>query len=86
MNATFTFGLAATAAPGTNPAPNQMSGIGNVALDVTQTVPAVTATLPFRIMDFIRDPPGVNGTDFTTPYGWVFVAFNNQDFKTLTGI
>jgi hypothetical protein len=86
MNATFTFGLAATAAPGTNPAPNQVSGFSNVALDLTVTAPAVTATLPFRIMDFIRDPPGVNGTDFNTPYGWVFVTFNNQDFKTLTGI
>jgi hypothetical protein len=86
MNATFTFGLAATSAPGTNPAPNQMSGFSNVALDVTVTAPAVTATLPFRIMDFIREPPGVNGTDFTTPYGWVFVTYNNQDFKTLTGI
>ena len=86
MNATFTFGLAATSAPGTSPAPNQMSGVSNVALDVTQTVPAVTSTLPFRILDFIREPPGVNGTDFTTAYGWAFVTFNNQDFKTLTGI
>ena len=86
MNATFTFGLAATSAPGTNPAPNQMSGIGNVALDVSVTAPAVTATLPFRILDFIREPPGAPGTDFLSPYGWAFVAFNNQDFKTLTGI
>ena len=84
MNASFTFGLSG-AAPGTNPAPNQMSGISNVALDIT-TAPAVTATLPFRILDFIREPPGVNGTDITTPYPWVFVTFNNQDFKTLTGI
>jgi hypothetical protein len=86
MNATFTFGLAAVAAPGTNPAPNQMSGFSNVALDLTQTVPAVTATLPFRILDFVRDPPGVNGTDITTPYCWAYVTFNNQDFKSLTGI
>jgi hypothetical protein len=86
MNATFTFGLAATTAPGTNPAPNQSSGISNVALDVTQTVPAVTATLPFRILDFIREPPGAPGTDITTAYPWAFVCFNNQDFKQLTGI
>jgi hypothetical protein len=86
LNATFTFGLAAVAAPGTNPAPNQMSGISNIALDITQTVPAVTATLPFRIVDIIRDPPGVNGTDITTPYSWAFVTFNNQDFKITTGI
>ena len=62
-----------------------MSGISNVALDIV-TAPAVTATLPFRILDFIREPPGVNGTDITTAYPWVFVTFNNQDFKTLTGI
>jgi hypothetical protein len=86
MNATFTFGLAATAAPGTNPAPNQMSGFSNCALDLTQTAPAVTATLPFRILDFVRDPPGANGTDITTPYCWAYVTFNNQDYKTLTGI
>ncbi len=86
MNATFTFGLAGATAPGTNPAPNQMSGVSNVALDVgTVSAPVVTA-LPFRIVDLIREPPGVNGTDFTTPYGWAFVTFNNQDFKVTTGI
>jgi hypothetical protein len=87
MNATFTFGLVGTANSAAGvPLPNQMSGIGNVALDITQTPPAVTATLPFRILDFVRDPPGINGTDFLSPYGWAFVTFNNQDFKTLTGI
>ena len=84
MNASFTFGLSG-AAPGTNPPPNQMSGISNVALDIV-TAPATTSTLPFRILDFIREPPGVNGTDITTPYPWVFATFNNQDFKQLTGI
>ena len=35
---------------------------------------------------FITDPPGSNGTDTTTPYNWAYVTFNNQDFKSLTGI
>lgn len=86
MNATWTFGLAAGTAPGTNPAPNQMSGMSNCALDISVVAaPAVTA-FPFRILDLIRDPPGVNGTDINTPYNWAFVTFNNQDFKTTTGI
>ena len=84
MNATFTFGLTnitQAAFPNTS-----LAGMSNIALDVTVTAPATTSTLPFRILDFIREPPGVNGTDFTTPYGWAFVCFNNQDFKQLTGI
>jgi hypothetical protein len=84
MNASFTFGQTATLQtnfPNTNPA-----GISNVALDVSVTVPGTSVALPFRILDFIREPPGVNGTDFTTPFGWAFVTFNNQDFKQLLGI
>jgi hypothetical protein len=77
-NAQFAFGLAGV------PAPNQMSGIGNACLDVL-TAPAATATFPFRIVNLIMDPPGVNGTDITTPYNWAFVTFNNQDYKALTG-
>jgi hypothetical protein len=88
MNATFTFGLTGTTfnAAGALPAANQSSGISNVALDITQTTPAVTTTLPFRILDFIREPPGAPGTDITSAYPWVFACFNSQDFKTLTGI
>jgi hypothetical protein len=77
-NAQWAFGLAGV------PAPNQMSGIGNACLDVVTTAPAGTA-FPFRIIDLIRDPPGVNGTDITTPYNWVFVTFNNQDYKVTSG-
>lgn len=39
--------------------------------------PAVTATLPFRIIGFIQDPPGANGADIATPYNQVIVGFNN---------
>ena len=39
--------------------------------------PSSTATLPFRIVDVITAPPGTNGTDLTSPYNKVIVAFNN---------
>lgn len=86
MNATFSFGSSAAPTGDTAHPPNQTSGIGNCALDLGVTSAPVTTALPFRILDFIRDPPGVNGTDFTTPYCWAFVTFNNQDFKVTTGI
>lgn len=39
--------------------------------------PAVTATLPFRIIGFITDPPGANGTDIASAYNQIIVGFNN---------
>lgn len=39
--------------------------------------PAVTATLPFRLVGFIQEPPGANGTDIASAYNQVVVAFNN---------
>lgn len=51
-----------------------------------QTTIAVTATLPFRIVDLIQAPPGANGSDITTAYNYVVLAFNNVDTKSLTGI
>lgn len=39
--------------------------------------PAVTATLPFRIVGLVRTPPGANGTDITDAYNHIIVAFNN---------
>ena len=86
MNATFSFGSSATPTGDAAHPPNQVSGIGNVALDLGVTSAPVVTALPFRILDFIREPPGVNGTDLTTPYAWAFVTFNNQDFKVTTGI
>jgi hypothetical protein len=43
--------------------------------------PTTTATLPFTIVGFVQDPPGVNGTDITTAYNWVRVTFNNEIFR-----
>jgi hypothetical protein len=39
--------------------------------------PSATATLPFRIVNVVTNPPGTNGTDLTSPYNKVIVAFNN---------
>jgi hypothetical protein len=44
------------------------------------------ATLPFRIVGLVNDPPGANGADPTTPFNNILVAFNAQAFKQLTGI
>lgn len=69
---------------------NQASGMSGAQLDVVnasgQGLPGTSATMPFRIVDLITDPPGANGTDITNPYNWCYVTFNNQDFKSLTGI
>lgn len=45
-----------------------------------------TVTLPFRILDIVTDPPGANGTDTTTPYGYALVRFNYVDAKSTLGI
>lgn len=65
---------------------NQATGMSGATLDVVTSPPATTPTFPFRILDLITDPPGANGTDTTNPYNMALVAFNNQDFKSLTGI
>jgi hypothetical protein len=65
---------------------NTVTGRSGATLDITGTPPAVTATFPFRIIDLVRDPPGSIGADPTTPFNWAYVTFNNQDYKSLTGI
>jgi hypothetical protein len=46
---------------------------------------ANTATLPFRIVGLLTQPPGSPGTD-TGAYNRIIVAFNNVATKSLTGI
>jgi hypothetical protein len=65
---------------------NTVSGRSGATLDVVTNPPLPTATFPFRIIDLVRDPPGSQGADLTTPYNWAYVTFNNQDYKSLTGI
>jgi hypothetical protein len=52
----------------------------------TFSLAAPGSTLPFRVVDLVRDPPGSNGADPTTAYNWIYVTFNNQDFKVTAGI
>jgi hypothetical protein len=81
---TFTMiGMNAQFAIGSGNAVTQLSG---ATLDVVTTPPASTSTFPFRILDLVTDPPGAPGTDTTSAFNWAVVTFNNQDFKSLTGI
>ena len=73
QNANFALGTGST-----------LNGLSGATLDVSTI--ATTNTLPFRIVSLITAPLGQNGTDQTSPYGFAVVAFNNQDFKSLTGI
>jgi hypothetical protein len=50
------------------------------------STPTTTNTLPFKVVNVITTPPGANGTDLTTPYNYVVVAFNNQQYKALLGV
>lgn len=56
-------------------------GTGNAASGVSGAYvesPATTATLPFRVVDIVTQPPGSNGTDATAAYNLVVVQFNNS--------
>lgn len=64
--------------------PNTMSGVSGAYIDITVT-PTTTATLPFRVVSLVTDPPGANGTA-SGAYNYAVVAFNNVRTKTLTGI
>jgi len=57
-----------------------ITSAGNTATGISTVFvenPAVTATLPFRIIGFDVDPPGSNGTDIASAYNYVIVGFNN---------
>ena len=63
-------------------------GTGNANTGISGayvTGAAVTATLPFRIVGLVQDPPGSPGTE-AGAYNRVIVAFNNVATKSLTGI
>lgn len=69
---------------------------GQSGATVSYATLATTSTLPFRVINFggntgsnyADGPPGIvgNGSDGTTAYNFAYVAFNNQDYKSLTGI
>lgn len=63
-------------------------GTGNASNGISGAYiasPGVTATLPFRIVGLVTDPPGSAGTE-SGAYNWAIVAFNNVATKSLTGI
>jgi len=62
---------------------NTANGISAAYVDVTTA--AVTATLPFRVVGLLSDPPGSAGTE-AGAYNRVIVAFNNVTTKNQTGI
>ena len=70
-------------------------GTGNTATGfsgatVDQSTLNTTNTLPFRVIAPVTSSGNFgsnsNGNDPTTAYGWCVVAFNNQNFKQLTGL
>lgn len=63
---------------------NTASGISGAYIDIT-VAPAVTATLPFRVVKLVADPPGANGTS-SGAYNYAVVAFNNVETKSLTAV
>ena len=64
------------------PLGNTTTGISTMSL----STPTTTVTLPFKVVNVITSPPGANGTDLTTKYNYVVVAFNNQQYKALLGV
>ena len=64
--------------------PNTTSGQSGAYADQT-TIAAATTTLPFRIIGLVTAPPSAPGTDSTSGYNYIYVAFNFQDFRVTTG-
>ena len=62
---------------------NTANGLSGAFVDVTTA--DVTATLPFRVVGLVTDPPGSAGTA-SGGYNWAIVAFNNVTTKNQTGI
>lgn len=60
------------------------NGISQAALDMGVGF-ATTATLPFRIVTIVTDPPTAPGTQ-AGQYNYVVVAFNNVETKNNTGV
>lgn len=52
---------------------------------VNQANISTSTTYAFRILSLVTAPPGANGTDTTTAYNRIIVAFNNQSFRLTAG-
>ena len=60
------------------------NGISGAYIDITVT-PAVTATLPFRVVSLVTSPPGAPGTN-AGQYNLAVVAFNNVETKNTLAV
>lgn len=60
------------------------NGISGAYIDITVT-PTTTATLPFRVVSLVTNPPGAPGTA-SGAYNYAVVAFNNVSTKQLTSV
>ena len=74
--------IGATADVAATPVPNTTLGTSGLVLGT----PTTTVTLPFKVVNLVTSPPGVNGRDVATAYNNVVVAFNNQQYKALLGV
>lgn len=79
-SAMFGFGADITATP----VGSATTGYSGMSLATPSAASA--ATLPFKVVNVVTSPPGANGTDVTTASNNVIVAFNNQIYKTQTGV
>lgn len=77
-------GVNANFAVGTPSAGNTASGQSYATLD--QSSLGTGATLQFRIVNIITEPPGDNGTDYLSANNHVLVKLNNADFNVAAGI
>jgi hypothetical protein len=77
-------GTNANFAVGTPSAGNTASGQSYATLD--QASLGTGATLQFRIVNIITEPPGDNGTDYLSANNHVLVKLNNSDFNVAAGI
>lgn len=65
---------------------NTFNGISGAYVDISVT-PAVTATLPFRVVGLLTDPPGANGTIGNgAANNSVILAFNNVETKNTLAV
>jgi hypothetical protein len=64
------------------PVGNTTTGASGMSL----STPTTTSTLPFKVVNVINSPPTANGSDLTTPYNYVVVSMNNQQYKALLGV
>jgi len=63
---------------------NSSTGISGAYIDMAVS-PANTATLPFRVVSLVTQPPGGPGTQ-SGAYNYAVVAFNNVSTKNTTSV